>query len=136
MIKYHFSVRSMFDEDQAIEQDCYFNLTRDEMVAMLADDPSGNPIARLVAAKSGMTQIELYMTLRDLIKAAYGVPNAARTGLRKNPRLVEDFLGSPFMDSLMDQLTSSEDEAIRFFKGITPKGIDVEKELEKAKKDA
>lgn len=136
MIKYHFSVQSMFDESQAVEQDCYFNLTRDEMVAMLAADPSGNPIARLVAAKSGMTQIELYMTLRDLIKAAYGVPNAARTGLRKNPRLVEDFLGSPFMDQLMDQLTSSEDEAIRFFKDITPKGIDVEKELEKAKKDA
>lgn len=136
MIKYHFSVQSMFDESQAVEQDCYFNLTRDEMVAMLAADPSGNPIARLVAAKSGMTQIELYMILRDLIKAAYGVPNAARTGLRKNPRLVEDFLGSPFMDALMDQLTSSEDETIRFFKGITPKGIDVEKELEKAKKDA
>lgn len=136
MIKYHFSVQSMFDESQAVEQDCYFNLTRDEMVAMLAADPSGNPIARLVAAKSGMTQIELYMTLRGLIKAAYGVPNAARTGLRKNPRLVEDFLGSPFMDTLMDQLTSSEAEAIRFFKGITPKGIDVEKELEKAKKDA
>lgn len=136
MIKYRFSVQSMFDESQTVEQDCYFNLTRDEMVAMLAADPSGNPIARLVAAKSGMTQIELYMTLRDLIKAAYGVPNAARTGLRKNPRLVEDFLGSPFMDALMDQLTSSEDESVRFFKGITPKGIDVEKELEKAKKDA
>lgn len=136
MIKYNFKVQSMFDANETIEQDCYFNLTRDEMVALLAADPSGNPIARLVAAKSGMTQIELYMTLRDLIKAAYGVPNAARTGLRKNPRLTEDFIGSPFMDSLMDQLTSSEDEAIRFFKGITPKGIDVEKELEKAKKDA
>jgi hypothetical protein len=136
MIKYHFAVQSMFDEGQTVEQDCYFNLTRDEMVAMLASDASGNPIARLMAAKSGMTQIELYMTLRDLIKAAYGVPNAARTGLRKNPRLVEDFLGSPFMDALMDKLTSSEEESIRFFKGITPPGIDVEKELEKAKKDA
>ena len=136
MIKYHFAVQSMFDEGQTVEQDCYFNLTRDEMVAMLASDASGNPIARLMAAKSGMTQIELYMTLRDLIKAAYGVPNAARTGLRKNPKLVEDFLGSPFMDALMDQLTSSEEESVRFFKGITPPGIDVEKELEKAKKDA
>lgn len=136
MIKYHFTVQSMFDEGQRIEQDCYFNLTRDETVAMLAADASGNPIARLMAAKSGMTQIELYMTLRDLIKAAYGVPNAARTGLRKNPKLLEDFLGSPFMDALMDQLTSSEDEAIKFFKGITPKGVDLEKELEKAKKDA
>lgn len=136
MIKYHFTVQSMFDEDQAIEQDCYFNLTRDETVALLAADPSGNPIARLVAAKSGMTQLELYMTLRDLIKAAYGVPNAARTGLRKNPRLLEDFIGSPFMDSLMDQLTSSESEAIRFLKGVTPPGIDIQKELEKAKKDA
>ena len=136
MIKYHFAVQSMFDEGQTVEQDCYFNLTRDEMVAMLASDASGNPIARLMAAKSGMTQIELYMTLRDLIKAAYGVPNAARTGLRKNPRLVEDFLGSPFMDALMDKLTSSEEESVRFFKGITPPGIDVEKELEKAKKGA
>ena len=136
MIKYHFTVQSMFDEGQAIEQDCYFNLTRDEMVALLAADPSGNPIARLAAAKSGMTQLELYMTLRDLIKAAYGVPSAARIGLRKNPRLLEDFLGSPFMDSLMDQLTSSEDEAIRFLKGVTPPGIDIQKELEKAKKDA
>ena len=136
MIKYHFAVQSMFDKSQTIEQDCYFNLTRDEMVAMLASDTSGNPIARLIAAKSGMTQIDLYMTLRDLIKAAYGVPNAARTGLRKNPRLVEDFLGSPFMDALMDKLTSSEEESIRFFKGITPPGIDVEKELEKAKKGA
>lgn len=136
MIKYHFSVQSMFDEDQAIEQDCYFNLTRDEMIALLAADPSGNPIARLAAAKSGMTQLELYMTLRDLIKAAYGVPSAARIGLRKNPRLLEDFLGSPFMDQLMDQLTSSENEAIRFLKGVTPPGIDIQKELEKAKKDA
>lgn len=136
MIKYHFSVQSMFDGGQTIEQDCYFNLTRDEMVALLAADPSGNPIARLAAAKSGMTQLELYMTLRDLIKAAYGVPSAARIGLRKNPRLLEDFLGSPFMDSLMDQLTSSEDEAIRFLKGVTPPGIDIQKELEKAKKDA
>lgn len=136
MIKYHLKVESMFAEGEEIEHDAYFNLTRDEIIKMLDDDPSGNPIARLMAAKSGMTQIELYMTMRMLVLAAYGVPNSTKTGLRKNARLREDFVGSPFFDAVIDKLMESEDTAIQFFKSIVPPSMDISKAIDKAKKDA
>lgn len=135
MIKYHLEAESMFAKGETIEHDAYFNLTRDEIIKMLDADPSGNPIARLMAAKSGMTQIELYMTVRALILAAYGIPNSAKTGLRKNARILEDFTGSPFFDVLIDKVMASEDSAIRFFQDIVPPSMDISKAVEKAKKD-
>ena len=133
MIKYHLETESMFAPGEKVEHDAYFNLTRDEIVKMLDDDPSGNPIARLMAAKTGMTQIELYMTMRTLVLAAYGVPNSTKTGLRKNARLREDFIGSPFFDLVIDRIMENEDAAIKFFKSVVPPSMNIEKAVEKAK---
>lgn len=136
MIKYHLEAESMFAPGEKVEHDAYFNLTRDEIVKMLGEDPSGNPIARLMAAKSGMTQIELYMTMRTLVLAAYGVPNSTKTGLRKNARLREDFVGGPFLDMVIDRIMENEDAAIAFFKSIVPSSMDISKAIDKAKKGA
>ena len=131
MIKYHLEAESMFAPGEKVEHDAYFNLTRDEIVKMLDEDPSGNPIARLMAAKSGMTQIE-----RTLVLAAYGVPNSTKTGLRKNARLREDFVGGPFLDMVIDRIMENEDTAIAFFKSIVPSSMDISKAIDKAKKGA
>ena len=87
-------VDSPFNPGSEIEQRIYLNLTRNELIKMLnSKDPEDNPIARMAAART-MTGGELYDTLRELVLAAYGVPNASKTGLRKNEKLREDFEGS------------------------------------------
>lgn len=135
MITYDIKFQSPFSPDQEVEQKVYFNLTRDELMRMLNTDPADNPIAKMGAA-STMTGVELYGVMRELVLAAYGVPNASRTGLRKNPRLREDFEGSPLLDEVMDVVMASEEAAIRFFKGIIPPKMDVEKIIAQAQAKA
>lgn len=129
-------VDNPFNPGTEIEQRIYLNLTRNELLKMLsAKDPEDNPIARMSAART-MTGVELYDTLRALVLAAYGVPNASRTGLRKNEKLREDFEGSAFFDEVMDIVSGSEDAAIAFFKGIVPPKMDINKIIANAQKEA
>ena len=126
------NVDSPFNPGTEIEQRIYLNLTRNELLKMLAaKDPEDNPIARMSAA-STMTGVEL----RALVLAAYGVPNASKTGLRKNEKLREDFEGSAFFDEVMDIVSGSEDAAIAFFKGIIPPKMDINKIIANAQKEA
>lgn len=129
-------VDSPFNPGSEIEQRIYLNLTRNELIKMLnSKDPEDNPIARMAAART-MTGVELYDTLRELVLAAYGVPNASMTGLRKNEKLREDFEGSAFFDEVMDIVGGSEDAAITFFKGIIPPKMDINKIITDAQKEA
>lgn len=129
-------VYSPFNPGSEIEQRIYLNLTRNELIKMLnSKDPEDNPIARMAAART-MTGGELYDTLRELVLAAYGVPNASKTGLRKNEKLREDFEGSAFFDEVMDIVGGSEDAAIAFFKGIIPPKMDINKIIANAQKEA
>lgn len=129
-------VGSPFNPGSEIEQRIYLNLTRNELIKMLnSKDPEDNPIARMAAART-MTGVELYDTLRELVLAAYGVPNASMTGLRKNEKLREDFEGSAFFDEVMDIVGGSEDAAIAFFKGIIPPKMDINKIIANAQKEA
>lgn len=129
-------VDSPFNPGSEIEQRIYLNLTRNELIKMLnSKDPEDNPIARMAAART-MTGVELYDTLRELVLAAYGVPNASMTGLRKNEKLREDFEGSAFFDEVMDIVGGSEDAAIVFFKGIIPPKMDINKIIANAQKEA
>lgn len=129
-------VDSPFNPGSEIEQRIYLNLTRNELIKMLnSKDPEDNPIARMAAART-MTGVELYDTLRELVLAAYGVPNASMTGLRKNEKLREDFEGSAFFDEVMDIVGGSEDAAIAFFKGIIPPKMDINKIIANAQKEA
>lgn len=129
-------VDSPFNPGSEIEQRIYLNLTRNELIKMLnSKAPEDNPIARMAAART-MTGVELYGTLRELVLAAYGVPNASMTGLRKNEKLREDFEGSAFFDEVMDIVGGSEDAAIAFFKGIIPPKMDINKIIANAQKEA
>ena len=129
------NVDSPFNPGTEIEQRIYLNLTRNELLKMLAaKDPEDNPIARMSAA-STMTGVGQTI-LRALVLAAYGVPNASKTGLRKNEKLREDFEGSAFFDEVMDIVSGSEDAAIAFFKGIIPPKMDINKIIANAQKEA
>lgn len=108
MIKKTFTYTDFFGNKR--EEDAYFNLNRSEIAEMDLID-AGNISANVKA-------------LKEFIMKAYGERSEdGKRFIKNNGELAKAWVETIMFDMLFTELTSTEDAAIEFIKGVVPADI-------------
>lgn len=105
-------------DGEAVKEDCYFNLTKAELLAL--DKAHGCELEkriRRMAEEENTTEMALFF--QELILRSYGKKSDDGKRFIKSEQLSTEFSQSLAFDELFDQLTSDEKEAAAFVEGIT-----------------
>jgi hypothetical protein len=111
-------------DGKTITDTFWFNITRVEFTRWIANQP--NLDEKLdQAVKSENTQV-MFNVFEELILMSYGVRTEDGKGFTKNPELLQSFKDSFAYNQLFIELSDMEGALDLFFKGILPKGIEID----------
>lgn len=102
------------------EEDCYFNLSKAEIIEMELGVDGGldEKIKRLTKSMNGPEIMKLF---KEIILKAYGVKSDDGRRLIKSDRLSTEFSQTEAYSELLMELLSDPEAAAAFIKGIIPK---------------
>lgn len=108
--------------DEEVEEDIYFHLTKPQLVEIEVSMPEGFEawVEKVVEEEN---KAELFRIFVLFIEKGYGVRSADGKRFVKNERILEEFLSSNAYEALFMDVLSDTDKAIEFFNGIMPKGL-------------
>lgn len=109
-------------DDQAREEDFYFNLNKTELMEAELSVPGGLSAAFEKAMKAKNVAAIVFM-FRDLLWRAYGEKTPDGRGFHKSPQLTQSFVETPAYDKLFMELVTSEDKARIFLDNLMPKDL-------------
>lgn len=109
-------------DDQAREEDFYFNLNKTELMEAELSVPGGLSVAFEKAMKAKNVAAIVFM-FRDLLWRAYGEKTPDGRGFHKSPQLTQSFVETPAYDKLFMELVTSEDKARIFLDNLMPKDL-------------
>lgn len=107
-------------------QECYFNLTKSELMKMnmRANGGLADQIKAAIASEDGAAMLDMF---EDLILNSYGVKSEDGKSFIKfakdGHRLADDFKQTAAYDALFDELASSPDAASDFVNGVIPASL-------------
>lgn len=98
----------------------YFNLSRGELMEMELSTEGGleNMLKRIVESKDRKRIVE---TFKSIITQSYGVKSDDGKRFIKRPELTEEFMQTEAYSDLFMELSTNEEAAVAFVKGIIPK---------------
>jgi hypothetical protein len=101
----------------------YFNLTKAEVLEMELGTVGGLSamIQGVIDAKDTPALIKIF---KDLVLKAYGEKSPDGKRFIKSPELSEAFSQTEAYSDIFMELATNDEEASKFVKGITPKGLD------------
>jgi hypothetical protein len=123
-----------YDEDQVTEE-LYFNLTKNELVALEVEHHEGmyKWLEKIAASKDRKT---IYDETRKIVLLAYGEKTPDGRSFLKTPEITEAFAHTAAFHKLMEDLVFDEDMSATFMKGILPKDLMAQVEAEEKKQEA
>jgi hypothetical protein len=123
-----------FNDEPAVEV-MYFNLTKQELLALEGDTPGGtkNMFQKIIDAGDANA---VRAAIEDFVIAAYGVKSDDGKRFIKNDQLREELQQMAAYSDLIIDLVSNEDSLMAWFVGVFPKDISagMAEEFEKQKK--
>lgn len=105
--------------DNEVEEDVYFHFSQDEMFDYIRENREY--IAGEVSnALTTEDYIETYKAVRDLVVAAYGERSKDGRRFVKNEETKLNFVETPRLDVVLEQILESDETMKRFINGILP----------------
>lgn len=107
-----------------VTEDCYFNLTRTEILEMEYNLRPGNSFSDTI-----MTLVEekdmgqILSVIKDILLASYGKKSDDGRRFVKNDEIREEFAQSMVFDEIYMDLAANSDHAADFINGIMPKAV-------------
>lgn len=110
-----------FDGNQR-EEDFYFNLTQAELTNLVASVDGGldKKMERIMQRRSAP---EIMSTIREFIKASYGVKSPNGRNFLKSEEIYSDFESTEAYSTLFMELCTDGGAAADFIRGIVPKDV-------------
>lgn len=102
-------------------KDLYFNLSKTEIIDMIAKDLFDPEDFERISKEENPK--ELFQVFTWLVELSYGEKSEDGEFFDKDPALFSRFKASAVYDALIMRITSSENEALNFFKGVFPKDL-------------
>lgn len=122
---------------EQITEDCYFNLTKAEILEMEMTTQGGMAeyIKGIVNAKNTAEIIKIF---KELILKAYGKKSPDGRRFIKSEELREEFSQTEAYSDLFMLLATDAEEAAKFVNGVTPAdvNVDAEEAMKALKSDA
>lgn len=108
--------------DVECTEDCYFNLTKSELVEMQASTDGGfDAMLRKIVDEKNVS--EIMRIFKELMIKSYGVKSEDGKSFKKNDELREAFVNSPVFDEIFMELVQDPEKASEFIKGIIPSAL-------------
>jgi hypothetical protein len=110
--------------DQTVTEDLYFNLSKDNLIKFLEDDPDFPD--RLKADFDREDGPAVFAGIRTLILKSYGIKSADGKSFAKKVNgvpLEDTFEDTAAYSAIMDEFLDNLDEAAGFFTGIFPQDL-------------
>jgi hypothetical protein len=110
--------------DQTVTEDLYFNLSKDNLIKFLEEDPDFPD--RLKADFDREDGPAVFAGIRTLILKSYGIKSADGKSFAKKVNgvpLEDTFEDTAAYSAIMDELLDDLDEAAGFFTGIFPQDL-------------
>ena len=104
------------------EEDFYFNLSKAELVKMMAQK-SGNFVQYLEQIVKEQNQEEIYKMFTVIVMTAYGKKSEDGRRFIKSAELSKAFSETPAFDELLMEMMVDADAASKFVNGILSKGL-------------
>lgn len=118
------TVRYQDFNDEPVEEELHFHLSKVELVRLDAAYPGGLE-AHLNTILEKKDHASLLNMFEDVVSKAYGIKSADGKTFVKNEELLAEFKQSGAYDELIMDLLTSEGSAEQFFTAILPKGVTV-----------
>lgn len=117
MLKKTITYTDFFDQERT--EDFYFNLSRSELSEMEASAEGGmiRFIEKIIQTVDRKKLVELF---KDLILKSYGEKSDDGRRFIKSKELAEAFSQTPAYDILFMELSSNDEAAANFIKGVIP----------------
>lgn len=110
-----------FDGNERTE-DCYFNLTKSELLQMetMADGGLEKKIQKIINSKD---QAQIMNIFKDILLKSFGIKSDDGKRFRKSDEIRAEFEESPLFDMIFMELATDAEAAEKFIKGIIPKDM-------------
>jgi hypothetical protein len=118
MISKEITWEDLFDETEHTEM-FYFHLTKDDLISM---ELGGNLTDVFKKLKESEDAGEKWAYIKELISKSYGIRDGNDFD-KTDDSARKKFMGSPAFDSLLVELLSNEQEALKFIIGIFPRDL-------------
>lgn len=110
-----------FDGNERTE-DCYFNLTKSELLQMetMADGGLEKKIQKIINSKD---QAQIMNIFKDILLKSFGIKSDDGKRFKKSDEIRAEFEESPLFDMIFMELATDAEAAEKFIKGIIPKDM-------------
>ena len=105
------------------EENFYFNLSIQELIAMERDDPSGSLAKRLEGLVKTENVFDILEFVEWIVRKAYGVRTEDGRGFRKSEEETEAFIQSAAYDEFYLSFLEDPEGAAEFINSLMPKKL-------------